>query len=406
MNKNKHLRDIIEDTIAFHNGILRLEPAWVARDSMPPGNRLGLAESQVDVGVRGWISERWLASTTRADNRYGPEDEGLSYFIGKNGQRISLESAVQFAGAAIMGDDYARTHAGLGRLAKIFDMSDRIAFHYHQQARDAALVGRNPKEEAYYFPKNVNMGRHPETFFGVHPYIAEGKNYEILLPYLIDWSSDLILKHSRAYQLVPGEGFHVPAGVPHAPGTALTIELQEDSDVFGVLQAFSAGKIIPKDLLFKDIRKQDRDKFGERFVLGQIDWETSGDPYFYENRRLIPFLIESTNVEAGQEYWIFYNTIKFSGKKLVVRPGRSFHSVDNGVYNVLVWQGQGEMDGQRIEAGNPIMDELLVVYDKATRPIQVKNTSDQDLILFKFFGPDINPEVPKIKPYQSTSLVG
>ena len=403
---NNLRRNIIEDTIAFYNGLLRLEPAWVARDSMPPGHRLGLAESQVDAGARGWISERWLASTTRADNRCGPADEGLSYIAAENGHRILLEEAIQFAGAAIMGEEYAHTHLGLGRLAKIFDMSDRIAFHYHQQARDAALVGRNSKEEAYYYPENVDMGNHPETFFGVHPYIAEGNNYEILLPYLVDWSSDLILKHSRAYQLVPGEGFHVPAGVPHAPGTALTIELQEDSDVFGVLQALSSGRIIPKDLLFKDIRKQDRDRFGERFVLGQIDWEISGDPYYYENRRLSPQLIDVTKTDGGQEYWIFYNTLKFSGKKLIVKPGRAFTSVDNGVYNILVWQGQGEFDGLRIEAGNPRLDELLVVYSKATQPLQINNTGDQELILFKFFGPDINPEVPWNKPHQAGSSVG
>ncbi len=74
----------------------------------------------------------------------------------------------------------------------------------------------------------------------------------------MEWKDDLILQHSRAYLLVPGEGFHLPSGVLHAPGTALTIELQEDSDVFAMLQALVAGKIISKDLLFKDVRPEDR----------------------------------------------------------------------------------------------------------------------------------------------------
>jgi mannose-6-phosphate isomerase class I len=78
----------------------------------------------------------------------------------------------------------------------------------------------------------VEVGPHPETFFGVHPSIVEKKQFDILLPYLVEWNNDLILRHSRAYLLVPGEGFHLPAGGLHAPGTALTIELQEDSDVF------------------------------------------------------------------------------------------------------------------------------------------------------------------------------
>ena len=161
---NNLRRKTIEDIIEYHNGILRLEPNWVARDSMPPGNRLGLEESQVNLGARGWISERWLASTTCADNRLGPSDEGLSYIAENNGQRITLKEAIQVAGAAIMGEEYSGTHTGLGRLAKIFDMSERIAFHYHQRAQDAALVGRNSKEEAYYFPENVDMGLHPCLF--------------------------------------------------------------------------------------------------------------------------------------------------------------------------------------------------------------------------------------------------
>ena len=162
------------------------------------------------------------------------------------------------AGAAIMGAEYARTHQGLGRLAKIYDFGARIPYHIHQMKEDAALLGHNSKEEAYYFPENLDVGPHPETFFGVHPYIVEQKKTDVLLPYLVDWKDDLILRHSRAYLLVPGEGFHLPSGVLHAPGTAVTIELQEDSDVFSMLQALVAGKIISKDLLFKDVHPNRR----------------------------------------------------------------------------------------------------------------------------------------------------
>ena len=45
-------------------------------------------------------------------------------------------------------------------------------------------------------------------------------------------------------------------GFPHAPGTALTLELQEDLDVFAILQAHSGGSLVPKELLFKDVLKR------------------------------------------------------------------------------------------------------------------------------------------------------
>jgi hypothetical protein len=392
-------RETVEEALAAGNGILRLEPAWVARDFLPPGRRLGLKQEEYEVGERGWISERWIGSTTHADNRVGPPDEGLSYIATDSEEKITLKEAVEVAGPAIMGQEYAQTHRGLGRLAKIYDFGARIPYHLHQMKEDAALVGANSKEEAYYFPEDVPVGPHPETFFGVHPYIAEEKKQDILLPYLVEWKDDLILRHSRAYLLVPGEGFHLPSGVLHAPGTALTIELQEDSDVFAMLQALVAGQIISKDLLFKDVRPQDREQKGERVILGQVDWEISGDPYFYENRHTSPQRVEETAQEVGEEHWIYYNTTKFSGKRLVVKPGQRFTSVDNGIYNVLVWRGHGRYDGHEIEAGNFGFDELLVSHTKATQPILVENTGTEDLMIFKFFGPDINLDVPRIPRY-------
>ena len=395
------IREIVEKALEKGNGILNLEPAWVARDFLPPGKRLGLAEEAYDVGERGFICERWLASVTKADNAIGPEDEGLSYLANIDSkQKITLKSAVDEAGDLIMGKEYAKTHKGLGRLAKIYDFGARIPYHIHQMEKDAKLVGRNSKDEAYYFPEGVDTGPHPETFFGVHPYIVDEKKYDILLPYLVEWKDDMILQHSRAYLNVPGEGFFLPSGVLHAPGTALTIELQEDSDVFAMLQALNAGKIISKELLFKDVRKEDREKYGERIILDQLDWPANGDPYFYENHHLPNIFIEETKQEGGVEHWIYYNTTKFSGKRLVVKPGQSFTSKENGVYNILVWKGTGTYDGHRIEAGNFECDELLISHDRAIKPLTVKNDGKEDLLIIKFFGPDINKDVPKIKPYK------
>ena len=391
-------RATVEKAIASGNGILRLEPAWVARDFLPPGRRLGLKESEYAVGERGWISERWLGSTTKADNRISPPDEGLSY-LALEGVRVSVKEAVEAAGDLVMGAEYAKTHRGLGRLAKIYDFAARIPYHLHQRQEDAALVGHNSKEEAYYFPEDLDVGPHPETFFGVHPSIVERKQYDLLLPYLVEWKNDLILRHSRAYLLVPGEGFHLPAGGLHAPGTALTIELQEDSDVFAFLQAEVAGKIVSKELLYKDVRQADRRRLGERAVLNQVDWELSGDPYFYENRHTSPQPVAGSGQPGGEEHWIYYNTRKFSGKRLVVKPGRKYTSVDRGVYNILVWRGSGRYDGHEVAAGDFRRDELLVCHGRATSPLGVENTGRDNLLIIKFFGPDINLDVPMIPRY-------
>jgi hypothetical protein len=390
------MRDEVARALSDGDGIVRLAPAWVARDFLPPGRRLGLGDGAYDLGERGYVTERWLGSTTRADNRVGPPDEGLSYLALDGAEGVTLKDAVDSDPVAFMGEAYARTHSGLGRLAKIFDYSTRLPLHLHQRQEHAALVGRRSKDEAYYFPDGVEMGPHPETFLGVHPWIAEDRRYDVMLPYLEDWDSDLILQHTRGYTQVAGEGFFVPSGVLHAPGSALTIELQEDSDVFAMLQALNAGTIISKELLWKDVRPEDREAKGERFILELIDWEENGDPHFYENHHLAPLPIEDTRAPGCEESWVFYDSPKFSGKRLVLEPGCSFTSRDDGVYTILVWRGSGTLGGLEVRGGDPGLDEVIVTHDRATRGLEVRNTGAEELMLIKFFGPDVNRDVPTI----------
>jgi hypothetical protein len=391
---------IVGKELESKRGLLRLKPSWVAREFLKPGRRLGLSEAEINVGPRGFICERWLASETEADNTVRFPNEGLSY-VDIEGEEILLRDAVAACGGLLMGADYAARHRGLGRLAKIYDFESRIFFHYHQTTAEARKIGRNSKEESYYFPTGVGLGAHPETFFGVHPYIVErGLQYEILLPYLKEWEGDGILSHSRAYMNVPGEGFHLQAGILHAPGTALTIELQESSDVMGVLQAEVEGVRQSKDLLYKDIPADDVARKGERAALDQLSWEENGDPYFYENHHTPPVAIPSPEPESGSEQWIYYDSTKYSGKRLVVKPGRKFTTEDRGVYNILVWRGKGRIEGLDIEAGKFGIDELLVSSARAAAGATFENVGTTDLEIIKFFGPDINSDiVPYLKKY-------
>ncbi len=394
-----NIKERIDIEIRENDGILRLAPAWVARAFLPPGKRLGLSESAYQLGDRGGICERWLASTTRADNPIPVPDEGLSFIKLSDGSKILLKDAVDEAGDILLGVEYARRHDGLGRLAKIFDYADRLPFHIHQMEQHARLVGCNSKEEAYYFPEDVDMGPAPETYFGVHPYITREKKYDVLLPHLSEWKDDAILQHSRAFKQLPGDGFHVPAGTLHAPGSALTIELQEDSDVFAMLQARVGAVAISKDLLFKDVRPEDRKAHGEKIILELVDWEVNGDPFFYENRHTPPRLIEESRLGGCEEYWIFYNTRKFSGKRLIIKPGRVYKSVEPGAYNVLVWRGKGQFDNVSVEGENHEKDELFICADRAGDAIEVGNTGRIDMIIYKFFGPDIQSDIPMLEPY-------
>ena len=81
-------RRIVEKALENNNGILRLKPAWVARSFLSGGKRLGLKENDYYLGEeRGYITERWFASTTVTDPDTYPEDEGLSYLDIDNGKK-------------------------------------------------------------------------------------------------------------------------------------------------------------------------------------------------------------------------------------------------------------------------------------------------------------------------------
>jgi hypothetical protein len=109
--------------------------------------------------------------------------------------------------------------------------------------------------------------------------------------------------------------------------------------------------------------------------------------------------VKKTQQAGGEEHWIYYNTTKFSGKRLVVKPGQTVQSIDNGVYNILVWRGKGRYGGYEVEGLSFGKDELLISHGRATKPLLVENAGDSDLIIFKFFGPDINLDVPMLKRY-------
>lgn len=395
-------KEHIEALVQESHGILRLDPSWVTRDFLPAGYRLGLDDYTVEDKRRGEICERWLGSTTPADNPYGPKDEGLSYIRFEDGSRILLRDAVSAAGDLLLGRQQFEKYGRITMFTKFFDFGAPIPFHLHQMKQHTQPLGKGPKDEAYYFPEDVRTGNFPYTFLGVHPSLALPENRAKLIPYIEKWETDEILKFSRAYKLMPGEGFFVPSGTLHAPGTVLTLEIQEGSDVMAMFQGTAGGKPISRDLLWKDLDPELRKRNDLLGVLDVVNWEVCGDPYFYENHHTSEILIDGSRQPGGEEFWIFYGSNKFSGKKCVVRPGGSLDCRERGAFTILVWRGEGTFSDRRIKAGaerTQTNDELFVCYDAATRPHKIRNTGSSDLILFKMFGPEVNPDAPALPHY-------
>jgi hypothetical protein len=137
---------MVERALDAGAGVLRLAPTWVPRAFLVPGRRLKLAPSDLyALGAhRGGIDERWLGSTTPADNEGAPPDEGLSYVVGPDG-RFTLRDAITAAGDRIIGRRLMQTYGGWKVFSKFFDNLGPIPHHLHQRAKHAALVRREPK---------------------------------------------------------------------------------------------------------------------------------------------------------------------------------------------------------------------------------------------------------------------
>lgn len=367
-----------------NDGVLRLSPAFVARTFYPGLGRLGVKRYRV--GRRGWICERWIASCVEAENVYKVKDEGLSFVaFARAKARLSLREALELNPSRMLGDNYAKAHDNkFGVLTKVLDIGSPIPWHVHARDEDAMKYWNSRgKEEAYYFLDEPNRGPLPYSHLGVHPYVTR----DDVLPLLKKWSDDKVLDLSPAYRLNPGEGFHVFAGIPHAPGTALTLEIQQESDVYNVLQAYCGGKILPKDLLLRGLPS-------EEAVLDLVDWERASDPQFYRKYHTVPEKVEGGEGGGeGTEYWILNpnRTRLFSGKELRIPPKGSFETKENGAYAAFVWRGRGKFGKLSVKAGAPGMDELFVSYEAAVEPHRIVNASGRsELVVYKIFGPDVN----------------
>jgi hypothetical protein len=387
-------RSQVENALAENDGMLRLNPAWVARKWMKPGRRLGLAEQEYEVGERGWICERWLGSTTPAANQVSVEGEGIST-VRTGDEELPLDQVVAAAPDLVMGEEYARTHDGLGRLAKIFDYGLRVPFHIHPPRAEAERAGVHSKDEAYYYLPGADLGAHPESFFGVHPSLTPHQAGDALVAHLERWSDDRILELSKAYHLYPEGGYFVPSGALHAPGTALTLELQEDSDAMAFLQASCGDVSLSKDLLYMAVAPGEREARGERAILDWIDWDMNLDPDFHSRYAIAPKpLLTEDGVEDA---WIFWGSDKFVGKRLRLQPGASATIVEPGIYSLFLWTGAGTIGGLEVRAGTPGQDELLVAHHRAISGVEYVNTGDTPLELIRFFGPDLHPDAPRVR---------
>jgi len=356
-------------------GILPLLPNYVRRLYMD-GGRLPISRRPGGTylrRVRMWRPERWIGSTVTAMNPHPISGEGLSR-VAVPGAAMTLARALHLRGAEILGPrHFAAYGADFPVLIKILDPAVTIGFHFHARDQD---VWRNPrrfggqrfgKDEAYYF-LDAPKGPIPYTHVGLLPGTTRRTLAEAI-------DAGRVLELSPVIYQRVGEGFFVPAGVPHRPGTALTLEVQEPSDVYTMLERESGGRTLSPAEMHPGFASLNE-------ALAFVDVPAAADPSLLSRCRLVPEPVRGMHARGGREEWIFPRRLrKFSGKRLVVE-GR-FTSIEDAPYVAFVWRGRGRVNGMRIRAGS----ELLVTARVATAP-HVYEADGGEMEVFKIFPPD------------------
>jgi hypothetical protein len=401
-----NLRGLIDAALEQSGGLLRLAPCWVPRSFLQPGRRLKLHPDDVYAyGLdRGGIDERWFASTTPAANENRTPDEGLSYCVFEN-NRFTFAAAVQEFGSQLIGETIWRKYYRWPVYSKFFDNMGPIPHHMHQSAAHAKLVGQEGKPESYYFPPQHNTvgNNFPYTFMGLEP----GTTKEQVKECLANWNrgDNGILDLSKAYRLKPGSGWLIGPGLLHAPGSLVTYEPQWGSDVFSMFQSLVEGREVPRALLVKDIPVDKH--FDLDFIVSELDWEANVDPHFKKNHYLEPVPVAETASEGYIDRWIVYGDIGgeqlFTAKELTIEPGVKCTIKDNGAYGLIVVQGHGRINRLTLDCPKLIRfvemteDEAFCTEPAARAGVTLENTSTvEDLVVLRYFGPEANPDAPKI----------
>ncbi len=373
------LAETVDRILSQTKGILKLKPTYVSR-YYRDGGRLGLGKKLGDTfrpQLNRWVPERWIASTVTAVNPNPIPGEGLS-FLDVGDKKISLKDALSVRAESILGPNLAAQYGPqFPVLNKIFDPYDPIVFHFHAQDEDVQNFPQHfrghkiGKDEAYYFLSRPK-GRVPYTHIGLHRGVTLRE-----LSHAVDKGSDHVLELSPVSAQRFEEGFYVPAGVPHRPGTALTLEIQQPSDVYTHLEWTSGGKEQSPEQTHPGFDTLDE-------ALQFVDLARSQERAILERYRLVPELIRETRQRPhGEECWIFPRnmTVKFSGKRL--RVTGTFEMTEDAPYALLVWSGQGELEGRPVRAG----DEYLVTFSAARRAHRLKRLGTEILEVFKLFPP-------------------
>jgi hypothetical protein len=109
--------------------------------------------------------------------------------------------------------------------------------------------------------------------------------------------------------------------------------------------------------------------------------------------------------------WVVYGKVGgkqyFSAKELTVQPGVKMTLKDKGASCAITMQGRGRIGKMPLECpamiryGEMTEDEVFIGAKAAKEGVVVENLGKEcPLVLLRYFGPEVNPNAPKVGAYK------
>jgi hypothetical protein len=343
--------------VSRHNGLLRLKPCMVARGYRGGGRLAGKGPGCVRRRDGRCLVERWIASSTCAGWGDPNTLDGLSV-LAEFRPKTYLRDALRALPEALLGAERASSHQGEFRvLTKVLDAYDPIGFHFHQKDQDVqaapqAFPGeRFGKDEAYYFLPGPK-GAWPYTHVGTWPNVTDDELIAAMAS-----GREALLEISPYFLQRSGMGFFVPAGLVHSPGTALTLEIQQPSDVGAGFDLPEQPGGTPSEISLKTAGQA---------LLRHVDLNLCRLPDLVNRLSIAPV---PAPWEAGLEcQWIVppQVTPKFSAKRMVAHTPCTCRQEE--CFALLAWSGLGTINGLPVAPGG----EFFVSHAAARQGIRIE----------------------------------
>lgn len=389
------MSNIIRETFEKGSGIFLMFPNFIPVKFGVSGHRLKIhPDDYYAYGMEsGTVMERWLCAVNGARTRNPRRpDQGLSYVLAPDGQKFLFRDAIAELGAELIGSELQEKYGTFPVYSKFFDYETPLYFHFHPRQAVAEKVGCDAKPECYYFPPQLNpwSGRRASTYFGFHEGVTREQVFDCI-KHFGDYDTR-ITDLSQAFNIAPGQGWYVPAGVIHAPGSLLTYEPQWCTDLNCVLENVVCGEIFGRRYMTDIVPEGVKDV--DEYIMDAIDWEANFEPDF-KAKYFRPNVTLPKTQDGLTEKWVCYGNEFVASKEVTIAPGAEVVLRDGGAYGCVLTQGYGEFGGYRCEAinmhriGDRSADEFFVSKSAAAEGVRIRNASIcEPLVILQHFGPD------------------